>query len=86
MIGVENINQGGKTMSDVFDPGKSARRRARKAAARQEELIAKQKQKEAARLAESESEVAKRRALIQRKGGRSLLIATSPRGVEQLGG
>lgn len=73
-------------MTKLVDPGKDARKKAREAEARQGELIAKQKQKEDLRLAEETSEVSKRRALIARGGGRSLLIKTSPKGVPNLGG
>ena len=56
---------------------------AKRAAREQSESIAKQKQIEGARLAEEESEIAKRRALTESgRGGRSLLIATSPTGVK----
>lgn len=71
-------------MSDVLDPGK----RAREAARTQEKAIKKQQQLEEVKLAEEESEVARRRALARPgAGGRSLLIATSPTGTTQtLGG
>lgn len=72
-------------MTDIFDPGKSVKKRAKKANEAQARLLEEQKRKEELRLAEESSEVAKRRALIQRKGGRSLLIATSPKGVQDLG-
>lgn len=52
----------------------------------QRKQIAKQRQRELLRRAESESEVARRRGLAQRPGGRSLLVATTPTGVEKLGG
>lgn len=73
-------------MTELIDPGKRARKTAKRAQESQNVLIAEQKQKESLNLAEKESEISKRQALIQRKGGRSLLIATSPRGVQQLGG
>jgi hypothetical protein len=45
------------------------------------EKIARQKQREAARLAAAESDIAERRAAaLPGRGGRSLLIATSPTG------
>ena len=78
-------------MTKVFDPGKDARKKSREAADQQAILIKQQSDKEKGKLAEQESEVAKRRALIKRSGGRSLLIKTSnkgaqPGGVEKLGG
>ena len=72
-------------MTDIIDPGRKARKDAKKASDAQELLIAQQKQKEDLRLAESKSEVSKRQGLIQRQGGRSLLIKTSPQGVQKLG-
>lgn len=62
-------------MSKIFDPGKGARRQ-------QTRDISGQRQVEAARLAEEESEVARRKALASRSaGGRQSLIATSRTGV-----
>lgn len=70
-------------MSDVIDPG----RRARKAARAQSEQIAKQKQVEEAKLAEEESDIARRKSVMAKgRGGRSSLIATSNTGVTNLGG
>lgn len=66
--------------------GKEAAKEAKAARATQEAQIARQRQTEAARLAEAESGIARRRALARRPGGRSLLVATSPRGVQALGG
>lgn len=51
----------------------------------QRRQLKKQKQVEKARKAEATSEV-KKRQLQQGMAGRSLLVATSPRGVEKLGG
>jgi hypothetical protein len=73
-------------MTNVLDPGRSARSKAKRAQESQEALIVEQRKKEKLNVAEKESEISKRQALIQRKGGRSLLVATSPRGVQQLGG
>ena len=68
-----------------FRSGKS--KKARKAAQAQQRQIDLQRQKEESRLAESEGEVAKRKAMAKGKGaGRSLLTATSPTGVNNLGG
>ncbi len=72
-------------MSSILQPGK---KKAEQAAALQEQQIAEQKQKEQLKLAEAESEVAKRRALgTTRAGGRGSLIATGQTGVTgRLGG
>lgn len=72
-------------MGSMMDTG------AKDAARKQQEQIAAQKQEEDARLAEEESEVAKRKALMANKAkGRSLLTATSQTGTagtsENLGG
>lgn len=48
-----------------------------------ERLMKKQKQEEELRIAEEESEIAKRKAL-HKKGGRSLLVATSEKGTTPL--
>jgi len=54
-----------------------------RAQAQQEEQIAKQQQREDSRLAESEGDIARRRALTTgKRAGRSLLIATGPSGVQ----
>jgi hypothetical protein len=68
----------GKTADEAQD-------RARKAQKKQEALIAEQRKKEEARRAESESDIARRKALAS-KSGRSLLIKTSERGVQKMGG
>lgn len=75
-------------MSKVFDPGKGARREARRARAEQEKQIAKQRQIEQGKIAEEEDVIARRKALAKPgAGGRSLLIATSPTGTSTtLGG
>lgn len=72
-------------MGDILQPG---RKEAQKAAAEQREAIAAQKQKEKLRLAEEESEIARRKAVTKSGvAGRSLLTATSPTGVsDSLGG
>ena len=54
--------------------------------AKQEALIREQETQEKQRLAESTSEVERRKAVAGRSGGRSLLIKTSPRGTAKLGG
>ena len=65
--------------------GKS--QKARQESQKQEQQIAFQQQKEDLRLATSEDEVAKRKAIAKGKTtGRSLLTATSPTGVQGLGG
>jgi hypothetical protein len=58
----------------------------KKAAQLQAETLAAQEAKEKMALAESTSEVEERRARAKMAGGRSLLIKTSPRGVQSLGG
>lgn len=74
-------------MSNVIDPSRRARKEAQKAQAAQEKELAKQRQQEEARLAEEESEIARRKALGERgAGGRSLLIATSQTGTANSGG
>ncbi len=72
-------------MSSILQPGK---KQAEKAAALQEQQIAEQKQKEGLRLAEAESDVARRKGLGKtRAGGRGSLIATAQTGVTgNLGG
>lgn len=63
-------------MSSILDPGKKARQA-------QAESLKKQQQQEELRLAEEESEVARRKATVETgKAGRSLLVATSPTGVK----
>lgn len=74
-----------------LDPGRGPReaaRQANRARISQETSIAKQRQIETLKIAEEESEVAKRKALARPgKGGRSLLVATSPAGITStLGG
>ena len=65
-------------MGDTFSSGKSAAKRAQK---RQEAEIAAQRQKEEAKLAESEGEIARRKALAKSGGaGRKSLIRTSETG------
>ena len=53
-------------MSKVLDPSKDARKRAKEAQRQQEQELAKQRQVEEARLAEEESEIARRKALGER--------------------
>lgn len=68
-------------MGSFFGTGKS---QARRAQAKQEELIAKQKQTELAEKAESEDEIARRRALAESgRGGRRSLIRTSETGTRR---
>ena len=79
-----------KTVGRIEDPAglsrkSSAEKAAEKAAKEAEKQTKLQRQRETARLAEAESDVATRRALA-RAGGRSLLVATSPQGVQTLGG
>lgn len=74
-----------------IDPlGRGSQRRAEKAAERaaaeQQKAIAKQRQRETLKLMEEESNVAERQAFLTSPKNRSLLIATSPRGVPNLGG
>lgn len=69
-------------MGNMMGSGKGARDAARA----QQELMEKQQQRELARIAEEEGEIARKRALAQKPGGRSLLIKTSPKGVQTLGG
>ena len=66
-------------MSSILKPGE---KQAKRAAALSEQRIGEQKQKEQLRLAEAESDIAKRRAgATTGARGRSSLIATSPAGV-----
>lgn len=68
-----------------FSSGKS--QKARQEAQRQERQIASQRQKEDLRRSEAEDEIARKKATARGKGqGRSLLTATSPTGVQGLGG
>jgi len=65
-------------MGDLF-----GQRTARRAQQKQESLIAKQRQADELELAESESELARRRQLSRTgRAGRSLLIRTSETGVK----
>ena len=61
---------------------------AKEARRKQQEALARQEQREKVRLAEADSEVAKRKAMAGSKGaGRRSLIKTSPTGLSQnLGG
>lgn len=63
--------------SDILDPGKDARRQARK----QESLLKEQRQKERLKKAEAEGELAlvKSRATSPLKGRRSLIAGTQNR-------
>lgn len=72
-------------MSSILQPGAKQAKRATAASERQ---IAEQKQKESLRLAEAESDIARRRAgATSGARGRSSLIATSQTGVTgNLGG
>ena len=79
-------NRGARSLAD---PAKAIpvdpRIAAEKAANVQRELVARQRQKEAARLAEAESAIATRKNLARSgRGGRSLLIGTSPTGTRAL--
>jgi hypothetical protein len=65
---------------------KKAERDAAIAAKKQEALIKTQRAEEKQKLAETTSEVERRKALAMKSQGRSLLIKTSPRGVQNLGG
>lgn len=70
-------------MTQLLDPGKGQREKAKKTQRLQEEQIAKQKQAEDLRLAEEKSEVERRKAAgAAGRGGRSLLIQTSQTGVQ----
>lgn len=75
-------NRGARSLADLakaipVDP----RIAAEKAAKAQSELIGRQRQRESARLAEAESALEERRLLRRPgRGGRSLLVATSPTG------
>ena len=83
--GLSEAKAPAKLIEKPFRTGKSAK--ARDAAAVQTELINKQRQTEQTRLTAAESEVATRVAGTRgKRQGRSLLIATSPAGVQQLGG
>jgi len=65
-------------MTSILSPGGKA---SKDVAAKQEELIGRQNQLEAARKAEAEDEIAKRRSLTQgARGGRRSLIRTSELG------
>lgn len=67
-------------MTNTFSTGKSAAKRAQRT---QEEQIAKQKQVEAQDLAETEDELARRKAVAESgKGGRRSLIRTSETGTQ----
>ena len=71
---------GGNNMGSALDK-LTGRKRAKKAQKAQEAQIAKQRQAEELKLAEEESEVARRKATARGgRGGRSLLVATSPTG------
>lgn len=62
-------------MSDLVDPGKGARRQARK----QAELLKRQKQKETLKAAEAEDELVKKRSSIMKpKGVTGRLSLLSP--------
>ena len=80
-----SIIQKANTMSDK--PFRTGRTAAKKTAKEQSLLIAKQRQVDELDLAESESEIARRKQLAK-QGGRSLLIKTSETGVKStnLGG
>lgn len=86
---------GFETPSEIkaLDPGRAARqgeraaKEAQAAQVRQTKAIQEQAAREKQRIAEETSEIEKRRAMAtRRRGGRSLLVATSPRGVTSLGG
>ena len=87
---------GGGTVEDLYSPlyGKKKQhsaiekqeKTAKEQSARQEAYIKEQQTKEKQRLAEATSEVEERRAMARRSGGRSLLIKTTQRGVQSLGG
>ena len=87
---------GGGTVEDLYSPlyGKKKQHSAiekqekteKEQRAKQEALIREQETQEKQRLAESTSEVERRKAVAGRSGGRSLLIKTSPRGTAKLGG
>ena len=64
----------------------AAEKESRRQSEIQQQKIAEQETQEKRRLAEATSEVEERRARAKRAGGRSLLIKTSPRGVQSLGG
>ena len=72
------------------DPGKvfrTGRTAAKKAQERQSLLIEKQRQREEIKLAESDDEISRRKALTKSgKGGRRSLIQTSGVGTTNLGG
>lgn len=74
-------------MSAIEKPFRTGRTAAKKAAKEQQSLIAQQRQRDELELAESESELARRRQLAK-QGGRSLLIKTAETGVKSnnLGG
>lgn len=70
-------------MTSIVDPSKKARKAAREA----QKAQAQQRQKEALRLQEAESEVARRKASAANPTGRQSLLRTSPTGLKQtLGG
>ena len=82
-----------KTPSAIksLDPGKPMRQAERDAEAQQAQqtaAISEQTAREKQRIAEETSEIEKRRAMARRSGGvgRSMLVATSQRGVTKLGG
>ena len=68
-------------MSDLVDPGRRARKQARK----QAELIKRQKQKEQLRAAEAEDELSKKKAFIMSPGKRRSLVAPATGRRESLG-
>lgn len=76
-------------MSQIFDPGKGARKEARTAKASQEQFIAEQRQASEQQLA-TEEDIISRKKLAGRAGraGRRSLIKTSETGVKStnLGG
>ena len=76
----------GTVMGKQDQAQRDAEAAAAEAARKQEEAIAEQKKKEALRLAEADSEVGIKRARALKAGGRSLLIKTSAKGVQNLGG
>lgn len=75
---------------EKLDPGKpmrEAERQAKAQQAQQSAAISEQQALEKQKIAEETSEIERRRAMaLRRKGGRSMLVATSPTGVTKLGG
>ena len=67
-------------MSKVFKP-KTGRKDAKRAAARQQQMLDRQDQQEKARIAEAEDEGARTRAIAKRGGLRSSLITGSELGI-----